>query len=503
MRRVAGSLALFLSLLPGLDALATVTPLPGSTPQEVRRGDHFAPLRVRVTNEAGAAVVGATVRWNLPTYRPDFILRHDSYANCFPDLGQNCRVTSGADGVAELNPTFAEYAGSHTLRVFADTAEGASLGWTDLVLSATPLTTPATLRVFGGDAQTGIRGSTLAQPFIVQMVAPDGAPRPNVAVTFAMFHATASGSSGVFPGNALNVTVTTDAQGIAAAPPMTIRMGLGPGVVKASAFDPVAGMRLEADFTFTSTTPDGSTALALQDTWWAGPHESGWGLSIAQEGDLLFTVLFVYDDAGQPSWYTLDQASWAANARFERMMARLYSPTGSPYFAYDVSRFVPGPAGPLGAFHFLTADDFTLQLSDSSGTTASKVLRRFEFTGSGQVAPIDGLTGLWWGGPSQAGWAVSISERDGALFGLWFTYDENGARTWFSLTNGAWQAGTRTYSGTIYRTQGPRWPNFDPALLTTTAVGSFTLAFTDADNGTFEWTLGGRTQRIAVTRYRP
>jgi len=36
---------------------------------------------------------------------------------------------------------------------------------------------------------------------------------------------------------------------------------------------------------------------------WYDPAESGWGLSISQQGDKLFAVLFVYDPANRPVWY--------------------------------------------------------------------------------------------------------------------------------------------------------------------------------------------------------
>ena len=36
---------------------------------------------------------------------------------------------------------------------------------------------------------------------------------------------------------------------------------------------------------------------------WLDPAESGWGMSLAQQGDTVFATLFVYDDARRPAWY--------------------------------------------------------------------------------------------------------------------------------------------------------------------------------------------------------
>ena len=45
--------------------------------------------------------------------------------------------------------------------------------------------------------------------------------------------------------------------------------------------------------------------LNYQDLWWAGNQENGWGLSISQQGSALFTVLYVYDAAGNAQWVVM------------------------------------------------------------------------------------------------------------------------------------------------------------------------------------------------------
>jgi hypothetical protein len=50
-----------------------------------------------------------------------------------------------------------------------------------------------------------------------------------------------------------------------------------------------------------------STAFAASTTnmvdQWGVASESGWGLSIQQQDDTLFINMFVFDDAGQPTWF--------------------------------------------------------------------------------------------------------------------------------------------------------------------------------------------------------
>ena len=33
------------------------------------------------------------------------------------------------------------------------------------------------------------------------------------------------------------------------------------------------------------------------------PSESGWGMSIANQGDTIFVTMYVYDSARQPTWF--------------------------------------------------------------------------------------------------------------------------------------------------------------------------------------------------------
>lgn len=56
------------------------------------------------------------------------------------------------------------------------------------------------------------------------------------------------------------------------------------------------------------------------DLWW-NPQESGWGMNIAQQGEIAFVTLFVYGPDGRPTWY------FASDARVFALDA-----SGSPAF---------------------------------------------------------------------------------------------------------------------------------------------------------------------------
>src|SRR5687767_10974277 len=82
----------------------------------------------------------------------------------------------------------------------------------------------------------------------------------------------------------------------------------------------------------------------LQDMWWSGPMENGWGMSVVQHGDRLFAAIYTYDAAGAPTWYVMPGGTW--NGAHTAFTGALYSPRGSPYTAYDASHLRPGePVG--------------------------------------------------------------------------------------------------------------------------------------------------------------
>jgi hypothetical protein len=111
------------------------------------------------------------------------------------------------------------------------------------------------------------------------------------------------------------------------------------------------------------------------DHWW-NPQESGWGISITQHpSDRLFAAWFVYNQTGQPVWYTLQPGTWTAPTIYT---GPVYKTTG-PYYA--------GPFDPrqVGITQVGTA---TLSFTDSNtgtfsytveGISGSKAITRLPF----------------------------------------------------------------------------------------------------------------------------
>ena len=86
------------------------------------------------------------------------------------------------------------------------------------------------------------------------------------------------------------------------------------------------------------------------------------------------------------------------------------------------------------------------------------------------------------------------------IFGVWYTYAEDGKRTWLVLPSGTWTS-PNTYTGSLYATAGPNLTqSFDASKVRVTPVGMATLTFQDADNGTFTFSVNGETGTKTIRR---
>ncbi|MGZ5078342.1 MAG: hypothetical protein ACXWHZ_02215 [Usitatibacter sp.] len=121
------------------------------------------------------------------------------------------------------------------------------------------------------------------------------------------------------------------------------------------------------------------------------------------------------------------------------------------------------------------------------------------YLGTSGSGGID-YTDLWWN-PVESGWGLNLIQHpSGIIFGVWYTYDAAGKRTWFVLPSGSWTSGN-VYSGPLYATAGPAFNgSFDPSLVRRTQVGTATLTFSDANNATFAFTVNGVGGVKSITR---
>ena len=112
---------------------------------------------------------------------------------------------------------------------------------------------------------------------------------------------------------------------------------------------------------------------------WYNPNESGWGATIAQQNDVLFVMLFVYDEQGKPAWFVASNVRDAGGGVFSGPLYR----TSGPWFgmAFDPMAVQSQAVGTL-----------SVQYAVNFGGQASL---RLSYTVNG-VAVTKGVTRLTW-----------------------------------------------------------------------------------------------------------
>ena len=236
----------------------------------------------------------------------------------------------------------------------------------------------------------------------------------------------------------------------------------------------------------------GKSVADYQGLWW-NANESGWGMSLTQHGDLIFSAIYTYDAAGLPIWYVITNCPVTA--------------TGCTGDIYRVNGGKPptapwGGAAPVltkvgtGTLSFVDANvgtfDFTI---DSVAGTKAITRQVFE---TGTTAPAVDYTDLWWN-KNESGWGVSLTQQFGIIFAAWYTYDAAGNPVWYVATNCPVSGAGCT--GTLYRVTGgaPLTAAWKP-IAPPTAVGEVTFAFSDGASGMMQYTINGVSAKRTITR---
>jgi hypothetical protein len=98
------------------------------------------------------------------------------------------------------------------------------------------------------------------------------------------------------------------------------------------------------------------------------------------------------------------------------------------------------------------------------------------------------VTDIWYVA-TESGWGMQANQSGGFVFITLFVYDAGGQPRWFTA-NLTQTAGT-SFSGPMYQTTGPYYGGpFNPALVTQTQVGTFTLTLDTVLTGHITYNVG-------------
>jgi len=113
------------------------------------------------------------------------------------------------------------------------------------------------------------------------------------------------------------------------------------------------------------------------------------------------------------------------------------------------------------------------------------------------------FTDLWGSAAGEQDWNLSVNHHKAttdALVAVWHTHDVDGSDMWLELKDGHW-TDALTFTGNLHRLKGTPFslPD-DPNRFTDTVVGTATLTFADAANGTLSYTVNGITGSKPISR---
>ncbi|CAN5396629.1 hypothetical protein BH11PSE11_BH11PSE11_12970 [soil metagenome] len=227
--------------------------------------------------------------------------------------------------------------------------------------------------------------------------------------------------------------------------------------------------------------------------WW-NPNESGWGMSVTQQGTNIFLAKFTYDGAGIPTWYVVPSCPVTGKS----CTGDMYSVTGGTSLAtaWNGTAKLVNKVG-TGTLAFTDNDNgvFTFTLN---GVNGSKTISR-QGIATGTTAPAVDYTALWWN-PNESGWGVALTQQFSMIFVALYTYESNGSPVWYVASSCPVVAAG--CSGDLYRVSGGSSPTvtWNGSNLQVVKVGTINFAFTDSSTGTMSYTINGVAGSRAIIR---
>jgi hypothetical protein len=230
--------------------------------------------------------------------------------------------------------------------------------------------------------------------------------------------------------------------------------------------------------------------------WW-NPSESGWGMSITQHTSSLFAAWYVYGPSGSPTWLVMPGGTWTSPTS---ITGDLYSTSGPPSTGpFDPSQVTKLRVG-SATIAFSAVDQAVLSYT-VNGVAGTKAIQRQNF-GVVDNTQVSNYADLWWTS-TESGWGLAVNQQYRTLFTVLYTYGASGEAEWYVMPGGSWTNST-TYTGTLYATQMPAFDYFsaafNPANISTQAVGTMSMQFTGTGTASLVYSVNGQTFTKAITR---
>ena len=247
------------------------------------------------------------------------------------------------------------------------------------------------------------------------------------------------------------------------------------------------------------TLSSGAPAAANHTALWWNPAESGWGVNVNHQGDILFATLFTYAADARDLWLVASGLTRQPDGSFGGNLFRTTGPAfnASPWSAINVS--------PVGTMTLrFTGDRGTLQYT-FNGTSVTKSIEKQVFgpvptctAVAGSRAGETNFQDLWWN-PAESGWGLNLTHQGNIIFATLFTYAADGRDMWLVASELTRQSDGR-FTGSLFRTRGPAFNASPWGAIIVSPVGTMTLAFASGERGTLTYTFEGASVSKPIER---
>lgn len=264
-------------------------------------------------------------------------------------------------------------------------------------------------------------------------------------------------------------------------------------------------------------------ALAVNGAWasgpltnftglWWNPDESGWGLGVDHQGDIIFGTVFTYDKDGSPTWYVMSRMEKEPLNPFrgpvDNYMGDAYRATAidsnrTSIYAREVDVSDVGDA--VLSFQSELGNVFAYSVGDAN---VYKNISQLVFGEAPAVCGADmtpgdspNYQGLWVNSPiGSERWGLYLAHQGDTIFGVTFAYDSDSNPRWNSMALVKNEAGA--YVGDVVKSTGPAYDTrFDATAVTREVVGSAMLSFNEDGTGAFAATIDADAQPVKnITR---
>jgi hypothetical protein len=274
---------------------------------------------------------------------------------------------------------------------------------------------------------------------------------------------------------------------------------------------------------YSITTAFTTATTNYTSLWWGGDAESGWGVNVNHQGNVIFATMFNYEAAGQgvqnPNmWLSSVGNRIGGQNSYSGDLLRATGP------AFNASPFTPITAANVVRvgnmrFDFTGANTGTLTYDVAGGGTGgfgnliTKSISRQTFatqpvcTHSGaDRSYINNYQDLWWN-PNESGWGINLTHQSDTIFATLFTYDAGAGNTnkglWLTATMPK-LAGQQTFQGDLIRATGSAFNAIpfvplNPAI-NATRVGNMRVQFTNGNAGQLTYDVNGQTVTKTIER---